>query len=175
MCEKGMIKGIVTDEIVVLIEPGWLEIRSLSLEKQYAGVPRLAVNFRERLLHAGPNVDLKAVTGKPGGMVTVEPFTHPRVVVTDAEFAGRLLREFLRKLYRRKRLLPSINMFIYPPAARRQDLTFVEAEALREAARVAGAKGFVVTIDKILTAADLKEMKQVRFEKAVEDYLKGET
>jgi hypothetical protein len=170
-----MIRGLITDEVVVLIEPGWLEVRSLYREKQYAGAPKLSVSAREALIHSGANFDLKAVASDPSRIATVEPFSHPRVVVTDAEFAGRLLRAFLRELYGRNHLLPSINMFIYPPAARRKDLTFVEAEALREAARVAGAKGFVVTIDKIFTAADLKEMKQVRFEKAVEDHLKGET
>jgi len=170
-----MIKGVITDVVIVLLDAGWLELRSLYQGKKYAGVPKLTVSAKEALAHAGPNLDLKTVAGAPGGLVTVEPFSHPRFVVTDTEFAGRLLRDFLRGLYGRKRLLPFVDMFIYPPAARRKDLTFVEAEALREAARKAGAKGFVVTIDRIFTAADMKEMKRVRFDEVLENHLKGET
>ncbi len=74
----------------------------------------------------------------------VNPFSHPRVLLSDFTVAEKLLQHVFRQMQIRRFLAPIISVVIHPMEKIEGGLTQVEMRAFRELALNAGAREVVI-------------------------------
>lgn len=135
--------------LYVRISPERLVITDVKRGESVSEVPELAIGGEpKRVLGFGASARAAAAQG--GGIV-VNPFAHPRSLVSDFTVAEQLLKSFVRRIHGRSWFVPSPRIIIHPLGDPEGGFTQVERRAFREMALGAGASEVVVWTGRELT------------------------
>lgn len=128
----------IRPKVYVRLTPSWLWVRDIAASKTVCGVPLLAIESggRKKLLAVGEEV---AALMHETGVSVLNPFTHPRTLISDMTAAEAVLNGFVKKLLAdvpklRQRPLLILHPCIEPEGG----FTQVEVRALLELARSTG-------------------------------------
>jgi len=144
--------------IYVQISPERLTLKDPKTGQTLSEVPELALSPppRRRILAAGPQARLAAAS-EPAEVVN--PFAHPRSLISDFILAEQLPKYQLRRMHRRAWLAASPHIVIHPLGDPEGGFTQVELRALRELANAAGASKVNVWTGRPLTDEELLTRK----------------
>lgn len=122
----------------VQISPDRLVVRNVNTGESIAEVPEVALSLgsKRRLLAVGLNA---RVVAAEQAAELVNPFAHPRTLVSDFSTADMLLKHQVRKLQSKSFFAPSPRIVIHPMGSPEGGFTQVERRAFRELAMGAGA------------------------------------
>ena len=139
--------------VYVRVSPERLVVTNARSGESVSEVPELAVARNpERVLAVGSAARLAAANSDA---VVINPFAHPRSLVSDFTSAQQLLKLFVRRLYGKSWFSPSPRMVIHPLGAPEGGFTQVERRAFREMALGAGGSDVVVWIGRELTNQEI--------------------
>ncbi len=124
--------------LYVQISPDCLRIRDVGEGKEIAEAPRIAI---------------PAAQGRPAGIVN--PFGHPRSLVSDFAAGEQLLRTFFLRLRPKSLLKAAPRVVMHPLGIPAGGYTQIEVRALHEMALGAGASTAVVREGRPLTEQEL--------------------
>jgi rod shape-determining protein MreB len=135
--------------IYVRISPERLTLKNLKSGEVIAEVPEVAISAppRPRVLAVGPQARMAAAAQ---AAQVVNPFAHPRSLVSDFAVAEQVLRHYLRRIQGKSLLALAPAVVMHPLGAPEGGFTQVERRAFREMALGAGASEAVVWIGRVL-------------------------
>lgn len=141
--------------IYVRISPQRLSVRNVKSGTEISEVPEMAISEGPRKKILGVGAEARAA-GLGAPSIIVNPFAHPRSLVSDFTCAEQLLKAFVRRLQKR-------SLFAFPPVVVMHPLgepdggfTQVEIRAFREMAVGAGASKVFIRFGRELTDQDLQ-------------------
>ncbi len=138
----------------VRISPERLDVRNIGSGESISEIPEIAIRSGPRPTIVGIGDGARAAAAEPGVSI-VNPFAHPRSIVSDVTLGQALLKAFLRQLDRGfLRIAPVI--VIHPLGTPEGGFTEVENRALREMASGAGASKVVLWQGRVLTDEELR-------------------
>lgn len=173
------LERIFSDIIVAKLEPELLSLKSESRKIEISDIPQVAINREMKVLAKGREAEAMRTQATLERVRVLNPFLHPRVIVSDQTIAALVLREFLCSLYERRSFLPRISMLWSLPKSRRMDIAEIESNALLNASLEAGVRfPWLVTDPEFeveVIARDFHGMKnQVIRESLVEVYFRDD-
>lgn len=129
-------------------------MRNVKTGTAIAEIPELAISTepKARILAVGPEARLAAASE---AATMVNPFAHPRTLVSDFTVAEQLLKYQLRRVLKSSIWRPAPCMVMHPMGRGEGDYTQVERRAFREMALGAGASQVFLWIGRPLTDAEL--------------------
>ena len=141
--------------LYVRVSPERLVVTNVKNGHSLSEVPELAIARNpERVLACGAAA---RSTAAQSGAVVVNPFAHPRSLVSDFTAAEQLLKLFVRRLVGKAWFSPSPRVVIHPLGEPDGGFTQVERRALREMALGSGAAEVVVWTGRELTNQEVAE------------------
>lgn len=140
--------------LYVQISPERLTLRNPKSGQNLSEVPELAFGLPpdRKLIAVGALARLAAASQRAE---IVNPFAHPRSLISDFTVAEQLLRHQLKALHRRSWLAASPHIVVHPLGEPAGGFTQVELRALRELASAAGASKVNVWTGRALTDEEL--------------------
>lgn len=144
----------LTPLIYVQISPERLTLRNPKSGQTLSEVPELAISLppQRRITAVGAQARLAAAS-EPADIVN--PFAHPRSLISDFTVAEQLLKHQLKAMHARSWLAASPHIVIHPLGEPEGGFTQVELRALRELASAAGASKVNVWTGRALTDEEL--------------------
>jgi rod shape-determining protein MreB len=149
--------------IYLQISPEHLTIKNLKTGEAITEVPEMAIGMgagaSATILAAGPQARA-AAAASPGARV-VNPFAHPRSMVSDFALAEQLIKYYLRRVQSRSSFFLQLApvVLIHPLGSPAGGFTQVERRAFREMALGAGASEVVVWTGRVLTDQEARARK----------------
>lgn len=141
----------------VQISPELLTVRNLKSGQVVSEVPEAAIGGTpKKILAAGAQARLATAQA---GVEVVNPFAHPRSLVSDFTTGYALLRIFVRRVLGRQWLQVSPLIFMQPLGDPAGGFTQIERRALREMALGAGASQVILCIPVAPPDREMLEMK----------------
>ena len=136
------------------ITPELLTVRNVKTGTKIAEIPELAISTgpKPRILAVGPQARLAAAS-EPA--TVLNPFAHPRTLVSDFTAAQQLLKYQLRRVFQSSIWRPAPCVVLHPMGRDEGGYTQVERRAFREMALGAGASQVFIWIGRQLTDAEL--------------------
>jgi rod shape-determining protein MreB len=140
--------------VYVQISPERLTLKNLKTGESIAEVPELAISAppKPRILAVGSQARVAAAS-QPSEVVN--PFAHPRSLVSDFTVAEQLLKHQLRRISGNTLLSLAPYVVVHPLGAPAGGFTQVERRAFREMAIGAGASEVHVWTGRPLTDQEL--------------------
>ena len=140
--------------VYIQITPELLTVRNVKTGNTVAEIPELAISTgpKVRILAVGPQARLAAAS-EPA--TVVNPFAHPRTLVSDFTAAEQLLKYQLRRVLKPSIWRPAPCVVMHPIGRSEGGYTQVERRAFREMALGAGASQVFLWIGRSLTDAEL--------------------
>ncbi len=143
--------------IYIQISPELLTLKNVKTGASIAEVPELAISGPPaKILGVGPQARL-AVASQPAEVVN--PFAHPRTLVSDFTVAEQLIKHQMRRLLGNSLLSISPRVVIHPLGSPAGGFTQVERRAFHEMAIGAGASEAHVWTGRQLTDQELLSAK----------------
>lgn len=141
--------------IYVQISPERLTLKNLKTGESLSEVPELAISAppKPKILAVGPQARVAAAS-QPAEVVN--PFAHPRTLVSDFTVAEQLLKYQLRRVLGNSLLSLSPCVVIHPLGSPAGGFTQVERRAFREMALGAGASQVHVWTGRPLTDQEVQ-------------------
>ena len=141
--------------IYVQISPDSLSVTNIKSGECISEVPELAISAppKQELLGAGAAARLTAAAHI--GAVVVNPFAHPRSLVSDFNGALQLLKAFIARLKSGSALAMSPTIIFHPLGNPDGGFTQVEGRAFRELALGAGAYKVILWYGDELTDQEI--------------------
>lgn len=93
----------------------------------------------------------------------VNPFSHPRMLISDLTVAEELLKHQVKKFLGNQFVIFSISMIMHPLGSPEGDFTQIELRALRDLARSAGASKVYLKRGDLLTEEEIKKLAERGF------------
>jgi rod shape-determining protein MreB len=144
--------------LLVEISPQRLSVRDLKTGLAVSEVPELAIDAKtKKVLAMGPQAH--AAAAQVASCEVVNPFAHPRSLVSDLACATLLLRASIRRVSPRHWLHPKPQVFLHLADEPEGGYTDVECRALGEMALGAGARNAVLCIGGLPSDQEMLEMK----------------
>jgi rod shape-determining protein MreB and related proteins len=136
--------------VYIQISPERLTLRNLKTGESISEVPELAISASPKptILAVGPEARTAAASQSAE---LVNPFAHPRTLVSDFTVAEQLLRHQLRRILGSSLLRIAPCVVIHPLGSPAGGFTQVERRAFREMALGAGASEVFVWSGRPLT------------------------
>lgn len=135
--------------VYVRVSPERLVVTNVRSGESLSEVPELAIARNpERILAVGSAARAAAAQSD---VVVVNPFAHPRSLVSDFTSAEQLLKLFVRRLYGKRWFSPSPRIVLHPLGEPDGGFTQVECRAFREMALGAGGAQVVVWMGRELS------------------------
>jgi rod shape-determining protein MreB len=150
-----MIRLLRPTSLYIRLSPQRLAIRNVRTGQEIADVPELAITSgagTPRVVALGSQA---RVHWSSPSVRIVNPFAHPRSLISDFALAQHLLRGFLRPLLGRFPMRRAPFIVMHPQGTPEGGYTQVEIRALHELARGGGASGTVVWEGRALTDAQI--------------------
>ena len=122
----------------IRISPEQLSVRNVKSGEEISEVPELALSAPPKIKILGAGTQARMFALNEGGVV-VNPFSHPRSMVSDFTAAEQLLKAFVRRLQGRSIFAMSPLVVMHPLGDPAGGFTQVEYRAFREMAHGAGA------------------------------------
>jgi rod shape-determining protein MreB len=140
--------------VYIQITPELLTVRNVKTGTTIAEIPELAISTASKptILAVGPQARLAAAS-EPA--TVVNPFAHPRTLVSDFTAAEQLLKYQLRRVLKSSIWRPAPCLVLHPMGRDEGGYTQVERRAFREMALGAGASQMFLWIGRPLTDAEL--------------------
>ena len=140
--------------VYIQITPELLTVRNVKTGTTVAEIPELAIRTSGKavILAAGPQARLAAAS-EPATMVN--PFAHPRTLVSDFTVAEQLIKHQLYRVLPRHFWTPAPCIVMHPMGKAEGGYTQVERRAFREMALGAGASQVFLWIGRPLTDVEL--------------------
>lgn len=140
--------------VYIQITPELLTVRNVKTGTTVAEVPELAISTtpKARILAVGPQARLAAAS-EPA--TVLNPFAHPRTLVSDFTAAEQLLKYQLLRVLKPWLWRPSPCVVMHPMGRDEGGYTQVERRAFREMVLGAGASQMFLWIGRPLTDAEL--------------------
>lgn len=142
--------------VYVQLSPQRLAVRNARTGQAISEPPEVAIAHGKpaRMVAAGAQARAAALTTS-GEMEVVNPFAHPRSLVSDFTVGEQLLRVFMRRLLPRSWLRPAPIVVMHPLGEPEGGFTQVEIRAFRELALGMGASQAIVWEGAPLTDQEL--------------------
>lgn len=136
--------------LYIQLAPDRITIRNPKSGLTISEVPEMAIGGgpKEKILAVGPQARGAAASQ---GAQLVNPFAHPRSLVSDFTVAEQLLKHYVRQVQGRSLLAVSPVIVIHPLGDPEGGFTQVERRAFAEMARGAGASQAIVWTGRPLT------------------------
>jgi rod shape-determining protein MreB len=136
--------------LYIQIAPDRITVRNPKSGLTVSEVPEMAISAapKETILAIGPQA--RGVAAAHAAQL-VNPFAHPRSLVSDFTVAEQLLKHYVRQVQGRSLLAISPVIVIHPLGDPEGGFTQVERRAFSEMARGAGASQVVVWTGRPLT------------------------
>ncbi len=140
--------------VYIQITPELLTVRNVKTGTTVAEIPELAISTSGKpvILAVGPQARLAAAS-EPAKVVN--PFAHPRTLVSDFTAAEQLLKYQLLRVLKSSIWRPAPCVVMHPMGMAEGGYTQVERRAFREMALGAGASQVFLWIGRPLTDAEL--------------------
>jgi rod shape-determining protein MreB len=135
--------------IYIQISPERLCVKNVKSGQAISEVPEVAISVppKSKILGVGSSAR-SAMAGHQGQIIN--PFAHPRSLVSDFTVAEQLLKTFVRRVLRKSPFAFSPKIIIHPLGSPAGGFTQVERRAFREMAMGAGASEVIVWIGRDL-------------------------
>jgi rod shape-determining protein MreB and related proteins len=144
-----------TSLLYVRVSPERLVVTDVKSGESVSEVPEIAVGGEpKRVLGSGAAARLAAA--HVGGTV-INPFAHPRSLVSDFTSAEQLIKSFVHRVNGKSWWVPSPRIVIHPLGDPDGGFTQVERRAFREMALGAGASEVVVWTGRELTNQEVSD------------------
>jgi rod shape-determining protein MreB len=130
-----------------------ISIRDVSTGATFESAARLGLDCANRIMSVG---DMNS----PNVVRTVEPFEHPRIVISDFACASKLFQYGLQQLSRFKWIVPSPILIIQPLMELTGGLSEIENRALLELGESAGARKTLIHCGKTLSDQEVVALGQ---------------
>lgn len=147
---KAALDSFFNQAIYVQLARDWLMVRDPRTGRSVADVPELALQQEGgKTIIVGAGAMARQAEAAMSGVTVVNPFAHPRTLISDFTAAVEVLKLFLERLQPQPlglpfRLSPNPRMVLHPLGSYEGGLTQVELRALHELALGAGAAEAVV-------------------------------
>lgn len=140
--------------LYIQIAPDRITVRNPKSGLTVSEVPEMAISAapKQIILAIGPQA--RGVAAAQAAQL-VNPFAHPRSLVSDFTVAEQLLKHYVRQVQGRSLLAISPIIVIHPLGDPEGGFTQVERRAFAEMARGAGASQVVVWTGRPLTDQEL--------------------
>lgn len=125
--------------IYVQISPDRLSMRDVKSGQSISEIPELAISAPPKQKLLGIGNEARAAAASQHGAIVVNPFAHPRSLVSDFTVAEQLIKAFLSRLVGGPSLKMSPIVVIHPQGNPDGGFTQVENRAFRELGFGAGA------------------------------------
>ena len=126
--------------IYIQLSPQRVTVRDPNAQREVAEVPEIAIQDpatdKSKVLAVGSAA--RGVVGTPGTAI-VNPFAHPRSLISDFTLAELVLKNFVGRALGSSWLQRSPTAIVHPLGQHEGGLTQVELRAFRELALSAGA------------------------------------
>ncbi|MEW6165868.1 MAG: rod shape-determining protein [Pseudomonadota bacterium] len=144
--------------IYVQIAPDKVTIRNVKSGQVFAEIPEVAIGRvpKPTILAVGSNARLAAASQHAD---LINPFAHPRSMVSDFTVAEQLLKYQIRRALGNSLFTLSPRIVIHPLGSPAGGFTQVERRAFREMAAGAGASEVIVWTGRPLTDQELLSKK----------------
>ena len=130
-----------------------VSIRDVSTGATFESAARIGLDSANRVVSVGD-------ASNPDVARTVEPFEHPRIVMSDFACAVKLFQYGLHQLTRFKWITPSPVLIIQPIMELTGGLSEIEHRALLELGESAGARKTVIHCGKMLSDEEVVALSQ---------------
>lgn len=144
--------------VYIQVSPDRLTLTNLKTGQCIAEIPELAISAppKPKILAVGPHARAAAASRSAE---MVNPFAHPRSLVSDFTVGEQLLRHQLRRVLGHSLLSLAPYVVIHPLGSPLGGFTQVERRAFREMALGAGASHVHVWTGRSLTEQELLSRK----------------
>jgi len=144
--------------VYVTLQPNMLSVRDVESGRTVAEPPLAAISRepKKRLLGVGEAARVAAAT-QPADLVN--PFTHPRSLLSDFTVAEVVIKGFMKKLFDGRLFTGAPIVVLHPRVNPEGGFTQIEIRALRELAIGAGASKGIVWHGRDLTKDELLSLK----------------
>jgi rod shape-determining protein MreB len=142
--------GLLRSTVYIKLDPDQVVVRHVESGRTLMEPPVVAVakDGRQRVLGVG-SAAAAAAAAQPA--MLVNPFKHPRTLISDFTVAEALLKALLRKLFAGSLFAPSPLAILHPRTEPAGGFTQIEIRALRELAMGAGASKVILWTGRELT------------------------
>ena len=149
-----MLSSFFSKCLYVQISPDRLTVRDPDTGEQFSEIPEVGIVRHPKVRIAGIGVDARsAVTGLHGEVVN--PFAHPRSLVSDFTVAEQLLKAAVKKVSGKGIFSVAPRIVMHPLGDPEGGFTQIERRAIREMGLGAGASKVVVWVGRNLTDSEL--------------------
>jgi rod shape-determining protein MreB len=144
--------------IYVQISPERLTVKNLRSGVVISEIPEMAISAlaKPTILAVGPQARVAAASQ---AAQVVNPFAHPRSLVSDFTVAEQMLKHYLRRILGSSLLTLAPVVVIHPLGSPAGGFTQVERRAFREMALGAGASEVIVWTGRALTDQEVLSRK----------------
>lgn len=129
--------------IYVQVSPERLTVRNAKTAETISEVPEVAISYSQKERIVGVGSEARSHEATPSVKV-VNPFAHPRSLVSDFTAGEQLLKAFLLRLLRPSLFAIAPKIVLHPLGNPPGGFTQIEIRAFREMALGAGASQVVV-------------------------------
>ena len=149
-----MLSSFFNSCLYIQLSPERLTVRDPSTGTQFSEIPEVGIAHdpKTRIVGVG-SVARSAVAGLIGEVVN--PFGHPRSLVSDFTVAEQLLKTVVRQVLGSALLRVAPRIVIYPLGDPAGGFTQIERRAIREMALGAGASKVIVWVGRNLSDQEI--------------------
>lgn len=149
-----MLESFLKKILYIRISPQRLTIRDPRSGQEFSEIPEVGIAYEptEKIIGIGSKAR-PAVMGTSGKVVN--PFAHPRSLVSDFTVADQLLKMAVRQEFGKSFFGPSPKIVVHPLGDPDGGFTQIERRALQELALGAGASEAIVWVGRDLTDEEL--------------------
>jgi len=140
--------------IYIQISPEKLTLKNIKSGEVISEVPELAIAYEKNAHIVGTGNEAVFHRSKPSVKI-INPFAHPRTLVSDFTVAEQLLKAMVNRLLGSSIFAVSPKIVLHPLGDPAGGFTQVELRAFREMAYGAGASQVVVWTGRTLTDLEL--------------------
>jgi rod shape-determining protein MreB len=142
--------GLLRATVYVKLHPDQLALRHVESGRTLLEPPLVAVSKdgKQKVLGVG-SAATTAAASQPA--LVVNPFKHPRTLISDFAVAEALLKGMMRKLFAGSLFAPAPLVILHPRIEPEGGFTQIEVRALHELAIGAGASKVIVWTGRELT------------------------
>jgi rod shape-determining protein MreB and related proteins len=140
--------------VYVQISPDRLIVRNVKTGLTFSEVPELAIERKSKLKILDIGVQARSHSSK-SGVEIINPFAHPRTLVSDFGMAEQLLKLAIRRILKASLFSVSPTMVLHPMGDPDGGFTQVESRAFREMALSTGASQVIVWQGRNLTDQEI--------------------
>lgn len=140
--------------IYIQISPECITVKNVKSGEMIAEVPEMAISTSSKPTILAVGTQARVAAARQPARV-VNPFSHPRSLVSDFMIAEEMLKYYLHRVLRKSFLALAPIVVMHPLSSPAGGFTQVERRVFREMAAGAGASEVVLWVGSILTDQQL--------------------